>query len=101
MRPIPVLGPENPVRHRTLNASRNDWRPDTRMVRDIRTSPLGLLAPLSQAALGALRALHEEAGYQLAEAHRARLLDLGLVERRGAGGFTVTALGRERLVSDR
>ena len=70
------------------------------MVRDIRTSPLGLLAPLSQAALGALRALQEEAGYQLAEAHRARLLDLGLVERRG-GGFTVTALGRERLVSDR
>lgn len=83
MRPIPVLGPEYPVRHRTLNASRNDRRPDTRMVRDIRTSPLGLLAPPGQAAL-------------------ARLLDLGLAERRGGGGgFTVTAPGRERPVSDR
>ncbi len=70
------------------------------MVRDIRTSPLGLLAPLSQAALGALRALHEQAGYELAEAHRARLLDLGLVEVR-AGHLAVTPLGRERLVSDR
>ena len=70
------------------------------MVRDIRTSPLGLLAPLSQAALGALRALQDETGYDLAEAHRTRLLDLGLVERH-AGRFAITALGRERLVSDR
>lgn len=70
------------------------------MVRDIRTSPLGLLAPLTQAALGALRALQDDTGYELAEAHRARLLDLGLVERRGLR-FAITPLGRERLVSDR
>ena len=70
------------------------------MVRDIRSAPLGLLAPLSQAALGALRALQENERYDLPETHAARLLHLGLVERH-AGRIAVTALGRERLVSDR
>ena len=70
------------------------------MVRDIRNSPRGLLAPLTQAALASLRNLHEGVHHEMPDDHRRRLLDLALVEERN-GSLSVTALGRERLISDR
>lgn len=70
------------------------------MVRDIRSMSRGLLAPLTQAALAALRSLAEGSSTPLSQEHRARLLDLGLIEATPTGD-AVTALGRERLVSDR
>ncbi|WP_421994681.1 hypothetical protein [Reyranella sp.] len=69
------------------------------MVRNIRTAPRGLVAPLSQTALAALRALHET-NREIPQEHRCRLLDLGLIET-ATDGMKVTAIGRERLVSDR
>ncbi len=70
------------------------------MVRDIRTMPRGLLAPLSQAALGSLRAVQDGDASSLPEEHRNRLADLALIEAT-PDGYTVTPLGRERLQSDR
>jgi hypothetical protein len=70
------------------------------MARDIRKSPRGLLAPLTQAALTSLRHLHEGVPHTMPDDHRARLLDLALVEEKD-GRLDVTALGRERLISDR
>ena len=71
------------------------------MVRDARLLPRGLIAPLSQAALGTLRNLHEGNPVAVATEYKSRLLDLGLIEEGGDGAVTVTALGRQRLVSDR
>jgi uncharacterized protein (DUF2249 family) len=70
------------------------------MARDIRSLPRGLVAPLTQAQLGALRDLSEGRASTLPDDHRARLLNLELVEE-NSGNFSVTNLGRERLVSDR
>ncbi len=70
------------------------------MVRDIRQSPRGLIAPLTQPALASLRNLHEGVPHAMPDDHRARLLDLALIEERD-GHLGVTALGRERLISDR
>jgi hypothetical protein len=70
------------------------------MVRDIRSMPRGLIAPLSQAQLGSLRELAEGTLSALPDDHRARLLDLQLIEE-NSGLLAVTRLGRERLVSDR
>jgi hypothetical protein len=70
------------------------------MVRDIRTSPRGLLAPLKQAELASLRDLQDGKLIALPDAHRARLFDLELVAEID-GQIEVTALGRERLMSDR
>jgi hypothetical protein len=70
------------------------------MGRDIRTMPRGLLAPLTQAQLGALRDLAEGRLSVLPTDYRQRLLDLALVEETN-GIASVTTLGRERLVSDR
>lgn len=70
------------------------------MVRDIRSMPRGLLAPLTQAQLGSLRDLAEGTLSTLPDDHRTRLIDLQLVEDKG-GFLRVTHLGRERLVSDR
>jgi hypothetical protein len=70
------------------------------MVRDIRSAPRGLIAPLTQSALASLRSLHEGAQHDMPVDHRARLLDLTLIEEK-SGALVVTALGRERLVSDR
>lgn len=71
------------------------------MVRDTRPLPRGLIAPLSQAALGALRNLHEGNLVAVPTKYKSRLLDLALIEEAGDGTMTVTALGRQRLVSDR
>ena len=70
------------------------------MVRDIRSMPRGLIAPLSQAQLKALRDLAGGTLSALPDDHLARLLDLQLVEE-NSGFLAVTRLGRERLVSDR
>ena len=70
------------------------------MVRDIRQSPRGLLAPLTQAALASLRNLQDGIPHLMPHDHRARLLDLALIEESN-GQCNVTALGRERLISDR
>jgi hypothetical protein len=70
------------------------------MVRDIRTSPRGLVAPLKQIELASLRDLQDGKLLALPEDHRARLFDLELIAEID-GQFEVTALGRERLVSDR
>ena len=70
------------------------------MVRDIRTAPRGLIAPLSQAALASLRELHEGTRQDLPPEQRGRLLDLELIAE-ADGRLVVTPLGRERLVSDR
>lgn len=70
------------------------------MVRDIRSMPKGLIAPLTQAALASLRALGDGAPATMPQEHRARLLHLSLIET-GPEGDAITALGRERLVSDR
>ncbi len=71
------------------------------MARDIRHSPRGLVAPLTQAALASLRNLGEGVPFALPDDHRLRLLDLGLIEETQDGLFAVTNLGRERLASDR
>ena len=70
------------------------------MVRDIRTSPRGLIAPLKQSELASLRDLQDGKRPVMPEAHRARLFDLALIAEVD-GQIAVTALGRERLVSDR
>ena len=70
------------------------------MVRDIRTSPRGLIAPLRQSELASLRNLLDGKLLVLPEAHRARLYDLELIAVID-GQIGVTALGRERLESDR
>jgi len=70
------------------------------MVRDIRQSPRGLIAPLTQPMLATLRSLHQGWPQEIPEDHRTRLLDLGLIEAK-EDGLAVTALGRERLISDR
>lgn len=62
--------------------------------------PKGLIAPLTQAALASLRELADGSESSMPEEHRARLLHLALIES-GPEGDAVTALGRERLVSDR
>ncbi|MEI6203147.1 MAG: hypothetical protein WCP68_14460 [Enhydrobacter sp.] len=70
------------------------------MVRDIRTSPRGLIAPLKQKELASLRDLHDGKLLVMPDPHRARLSDLKLIAEID-GQLAVTALGRERLVSDR
>lgn len=70
------------------------------MPRDIRTMPKGLIAPLTQAALASLRGLADGTASSMPDDHRARLLYLALIES-GPEGEAITALGRERLVSDR
>ena len=70
------------------------------MVRDIRTSPRGLIAPLKQIELASLRDLQDGTSLVMPAAHRARLHDLELIAEID-GQVAVTALGRERLVSDR
>jgi hypothetical protein len=70
------------------------------MVRDIRTSPRGLIAPLKQAELASLRDLQDGKLLALPDAHRARLFDLELIAEID-GQVAVTALGRERLICDR
>lgn len=70
------------------------------MVRDIRTMPRGLIAPVAQAALAALRALAEGRIATVPEEHRARLLHLQLIKA-GRDGDAVTELGQERLICDR
>ena len=70
------------------------------MVRDIRSMPKGLIAPLTQAALASLRGLGDGTTLSMPEEHRARLLHLSLIET-SPEGDAITALGRERLVSDR
>ena len=70
------------------------------MVRDIRTSPRGLIAPLKQSELASLRDLQDGKLPVMPEAHRAPLFDLALIAEVD-GQIAVTALGRERLVSDR
>lgn len=70
------------------------------MVRDIRSMPRGLIAPLSQAQLNALRDLAGGTLSALPDDYRIRLLDLQLIEENG-GLLAVTSLGHERLVSDR
>ena len=71
------------------------------MARDIRQSPRGLLAPLTQAALASLRSLGEGTPVSLPDDHRSRLLDLQLIEETNDGLLAITELGRERLASDR
>ena len=70
------------------------------MVRDIRTSPRGLIAPLKQNELASLRDLQEGRRNAVPQAHRARLFELELIVEID-GQIAVTALGRERLISDR
>ncbi|MCW5733458.1 MAG: hypothetical protein KIS73_05005 [Enhydrobacter sp.] len=70
------------------------------MVRDVRSMPRGLIAPLSQAQLNALRNLADGTLSALPDDCRARLIDLKLIEENGSL-IAVTPLGRERLVSDR
>jgi hypothetical protein len=70
------------------------------MARDIRSLPRGLLVPLTQAQLASLRDLSEGRVSTLTEDYRQRLLNLELIED-DSGKVSVTALGRQRLVSDR
>ena len=71
------------------------------MARDIRQSPRGLIAPLSQPALASLRSLNDGTPITLPEDQKLRLLELGLIEETADGLLAVAALGRERLISDR
>lgn len=71
------------------------------MVRDIRRLPRGLIAPLSQATLASLRSLYDGTPISLSDEQRLRLLELQLIEMTDDGLIAVTALGRERLISDR
>ena len=70
------------------------------MVRDIRTSPRGLLAPLKQSELASLRDFANGKLLALPADHHARLFDLELIAMVD-GRLCVTELGRERLISDR
>jgi hypothetical protein len=70
------------------------------MVRDIRTSPRGLLAPLKQSELASLRDFADGKLLALPVDHHARLFDLELIAMI-EGRLCVTELGRERLISDR
>ena len=70
------------------------------MVRDIRTSPRGLIAPLKQTELASLRDFADGKLLVLPAEHQARLYDLELIAI-ADGRLSVTDLGRERLVSDR
>lgn len=70
------------------------------MVRDIRTSPRGLIAPLKQTELASLRDLQDGKLLALSPDHHERLFDLELIAEID-GQIAVTPLGRERLVSDR
>ncbi len=71
------------------------------MARDVRHSPHGLIAPLSSAALASLRSLNDGTPVTLAADDRRRLIELELIEKTNHGLLSVTALGRERLISDR
>ena len=71
------------------------------MARNIRQSPRGLIAPLTQPALASLRSLNDGTPITLPEDQRLRLLELGLIEETADGLLAATALGRERLISDR
>ena len=71
------------------------------MARDIRHSPRGLIAPLTRAALNSLRNLNDGTPITLPDDQRLRLLELALIEETHDGLVAVTALGRERLISDR
>jgi hypothetical protein len=71
------------------------------MARDIRQSPRGLVAPLTQAALASLRSLNDGTPVTLPDDQKSRLLELGLIEETNDGLLAVTALGKERLISDR
>ena len=71
------------------------------MVRDIRQLPRGLIAPLSQATLASLRNLYDGTPISLSDEQRLHLLELQLIEMTDDGLIAVTALGRERLISDR
>ncbi len=70
------------------------------MVRDIRTSPRGLVAPLKQSELASLRDFADGKLLALPTDHHARLFDLELIAMVD-GRLCVTDLGRERLISDR
>ena len=70
------------------------------MVRDIRTSPRGLIAPLKQSELAALRDFADGKIFSLPKEHHARLFELELIAMMD-GRLGVTPLGRERLISDR
>jgi hypothetical protein len=70
------------------------------MVRDIRTSPRGLIAPLKQIELASLRDLQDGKLLVLPREHYTRLFDLELITDVD-GQVAVTDLGRERLISDR
>jgi hypothetical protein len=70
------------------------------MVRDIRTSPRGLIAPLKQSELASLRDFADGKLLSLPKEHHARLFELELIAVID-GRLSVTTLGRERLVSDR
>jgi hypothetical protein len=106
----PIRAKSGRFRAQSLSASSTFARPfryhrqkpevTRQMARDIRTMPKGLIAPLSQAALASLRALGEGGAGSMPEEHRIRLRHLALIET-SAEGDAITALGRERLVSDR
>lgn len=70
------------------------------MVRDTRSTPRGLIAPLTQAQLNSLRDFADGTVPTVPDEHRPRLLDLGLITL-ADGRLSVTPLGRERIVSDR
>jgi hypothetical protein len=71
------------------------------MARNVRHSPRGLIAPLTRAALESLRRLNDGTPIALPEDQKLRLLELALIEETADGLLGVTALGRERLISDR
>ncbi len=71
------------------------------MARNIRQSPRGLIAPLTELALASLRSLNDGTPITLPEDQKLRLLELGLIEMTNDGLVAVTDLGRERLTSDR
>jgi hypothetical protein len=71
------------------------------MARNIRQSPRGLIAPLTQLALASLRSLNDGTPITLPEDQKLHLLELGLIEVTKDGLVAVTDLGRERLTSDR
>jgi hypothetical protein len=60
------------------------------MARDIRQSPRGLIAPLSQPALASLRSLNDGTPITLPEDQKLRLLELGLIEETADGLLAVT-----------
>ncbi len=70
------------------------------MVRDIRMSPRGLIAPLKQSELASLRDFADGKILSLPQEHHARLFELELIAMTD-GRLGVTPLGRERLISDR